>query len=228
MAQVLADRVSDTSTTVGTGDFTVSGTAPSGYRTFSSVLSVSDTFYYAIQHQTANEFEVGLATYSGTNQFTRTTVLSSSNANAAVSFSAGTKGVILTLAAAGLSDFVTLTGTQTLSGKTLTEPAIDGTIVEEVFTITDGASVDIDPSNGSIQLWTLGANRTPVLPTSWTAGQGITLQIDDGSAYAITWTTMGVVWAGGDPPTLATTGYTVVELWKVGTTIYGALVGDVA
>jgi len=115
-----------------------------------------------------------------------------------------------------------------LSGKTLVEPAIDGTIVEEVFTITDGASVDIDPSNGSIQLWTLTASRTPVAPTSWTAGQGITLQIDDGTAYAITWTTMGVVWAGGTAPTLATSGYTVVELWKVGTTIYGALVGDVA
>jgi hypothetical protein len=122
------------------------------------------------------------------------------------------------------------TGPTGATGSTpsLTDPVITGTIVEDVFTITDGASVDIDPSDGSIQLWTLGANRTPVLPTSWTAGQGITLQIDDGSAYAITWTTMGVVWAGGDPPTLATTGYTVVELWKVGTTIYGALVGDVA
>jgi hypothetical protein len=108
------------------------------------------------------------------------------------------------------------------------DPVIIGTIVENVFTITDGASVDIDPSDGSVQLWTLTASRTPVAPTSWSAGQGITLQIDDGSAYAITWTTMGVVWAGGTAPTLATTGYTVVELWKVGTTIYGALVGDVA
>jgi hypothetical protein len=97
-----------------------------------------------------------------------------------------------------------------------------------VFTVTDGASVDIDPSDGSIQLWTLTASRTPVAPTSWTAGQGITLQIDDGTAYAITWTTMGVVFVGGTAPTLATTGYTVIELWKVGTTIYGALVGDVA
>jgi hypothetical protein len=123
---------------------------------------------------------------------------------------------------------VTLTGTQTLINKTLTEPVIEGTIVENVFTITDGASVDIDPTNGSIQLWTLTDSRTPVLPTSWTAGQGITLQIADGAAYAVTWATMGVVWAGGTAPTLATSGYTVVELWKVGTTIYGALVGDVA
>ena len=32
---------------------------------------------------------------------------------------------------------------------------------DTVFTITDGASVDIDPDNGGIQVWTLGANRTP-------------------------------------------------------------------
>ena len=38
----------------------------------------------------------------------------------------------------------------------------------------------------------------------------------------------GVVWVGGSAPTLATTGYTVVELWKVGSTIYGAHTGDVA
>jgi hypothetical protein len=110
----------------------------------------------------------------------------------------------------------------------LTDPVITGTIVEDVFTIIDSASVDIDPSNGSIQLWTLTDNRTPVLPTSWTAGQRITLMIADGTAYAVTWTTMGVIWVGGIAPTLAATGYTVVEMWKVGTDIYGNLVGDVA
>jgi hypothetical protein len=52
--------------------------------------------------------------------------------------------------------------------------------------------------------------------------------IDDGTAYTVTWTTLGVVWEtnGGVAPTLATTGYTVIVLWKVGTTIYGARVGD--
>lgn len=100
MAFVTADRIRDTSTTTSTGNFTVTGTAPTGYRTFSAVLSVSDTFYYVIQHQTLNEWEVGLGTYSSANVFARTTVLSSSNANTAVNFSAGTKDVFLTLAAA--------------------------------------------------------------------------------------------------------------------------------
>jgi hypothetical protein len=99
MAHITADRVRDTSTSTGTGSFTVSGTAPTGFRTLSAVLSVGDTFYYAIQSQGLNEWEVGLGTYSSANVFARTTVLSSSNAGSAVSFSAGTKDVFLTLAA---------------------------------------------------------------------------------------------------------------------------------
>ncbi|CAB4171664.1 hypothetical protein UFOVP1552_38 [uncultured Caudovirales phage] len=100
MAFVTADRVRDTSTTAGSGSFSVSGTAPTGYRTFSAVLSVSDTFYYSIQHQTLNEWEVGLGTYSSANTFARTTIYSSSNAGSAVTFSAGTKDVFITMAAA--------------------------------------------------------------------------------------------------------------------------------
>jgi hypothetical protein len=129
-------------------------------------------------------------------------------------------------AVVGLSD------TQTLTNKTLTDPAIDGAIKEEVFTITDGAAFEIDPSNGSIQLLTLGANRTPKA-TNFVAGESVMLMVDDGSAYAITWTDAtfggsGVVWKtnGGSAPTLNTSGYTVIVLWKVGTQVYGARVGD--
>jgi hypothetical protein len=122
--------------------------------------------------------------------------------------------------------------TQVLTNKTLTDPAIDGAIKEEVFTITDGAAFEIDPSNGSIQLLTLGANRTPKA-TNFVAGESVMLMVDDGSAYAITWTDAtfggsGVVWKtnGGSAPTLNTSGYTVIVLWKVGTQVYGARVGD--
>lgn len=94
MALQLGDRIRDTATTTGTGAFTVSGTAPITYRTLSAVLSTNDTFDYFIQHQTLDEWEVGTATYNGSNAFTRTTVRSSSNAGAAVNFSAGTKDVV--------------------------------------------------------------------------------------------------------------------------------------
>lgn len=100
-------------------------------------------------------------------------------------------------------------------------------IIETVYTITDGSSVDIDPDNGTIQVWTLGANRTPTA-ASFAAGQSVTLMVADGSAYTITWTSVGVTWTGGTAPTLATSGYTVIVLWKVGSTIYGTHLGDVA
>ena len=99
MAFITADRVKDTSTTTGTGNITVSGSAPLGYRTFSTVLSVGDTFYYCVQGQASAEWEIGIGTYASTNQFARTTVLSSSASGSAVSFSSGTKNVFITLAA---------------------------------------------------------------------------------------------------------------------------------
>jgi hypothetical protein len=151
----------------------------------------------------------------------------------------GTTGQALTTNGSGTlswssvgSGDVTLTGTQTLTNKTLTDPAIIGTILEDVFTITDGAAFEIDPGNGSVQLIMLGAARTPKA-TNFAAGESITLMVNDGSAYTLTWTDStwgsgGVTWVGGNAPTLATSGYTVIQFWKVGTNVYGAYVGNVA
>lgn len=113
----------------------------------------------------------------------------------------------------------------------LTDPSITGCILEDVYTITDAAAFEIDPSNGSVQLITLGANRTPKA-TNFISGESVTLMILDGSAYTLTWTdttfgTSGMVWVGGTAPTLDTTKYTVLQLWKVGTQVYGAIVGVV-
>lgn len=99
MAFVSSDRIYDTSTTTSTSPMVVSGTPVTGYKTFSAVMSTSDTCYYAIVHQTLNEWEVGLGTYSSANTITRTTVYTSTNSNNAVSFSAGTKDVFMVLPA---------------------------------------------------------------------------------------------------------------------------------
>ena len=96
---------------------------------------------------------------------------------------------------------------------------------DTVYTITDGASVDIDPDNGGIQVWTLGANRSPTA-TNFDAGAKVMLMIADGSSYSITWPSVN--WVGGVAPTLPTTGYGIIELWKVGTQLYGAFAGGVA
>lgn len=130
-------------------------------------------------------------------------------------------------AAAKLNVVQTFTAVQTL-----TDPALIGTITEDIFTITDGAAFEIDPSNGGVQLITLGASRTPKA-TNFAAGESITLMVDDGSTYTLTWTDAtfggsGVVWKtdNGNAPTLNTTGYTVIVLWKVNTQVYGARVGN--
>jgi len=107
---------------------------------------------------------------------------------------------------------------------TLTDPIITGTVLEDIYTITDGAAFEIDPGNGSIQQITLTASRTPAA-TNFANGEGILLMVNDGTAYTITWTTIGVVWIGGSAPTLATTGWTHIVLYKVGGTIYGKYVG---
>jgi hypothetical protein len=102
-------------------------------------------------------------------------------------------------------------------------------VKDTVHTITDGAAFEIDPANGSIQVVTLGASRTPAA-TNFEAGQVVLLGIDDGSAYTITWSTVNPTWVkvGGTAaaPTLATTGFTWILLWKVSTTMYATEVGS--
>lgn len=101
MALVLKDRVVESSTSTGTGAFTLSG-AETGYQGFSTVGS-GNTCYYTIQNKNADgslqgEWEVGLGTYT-TGTLTRTTVYESSNNNNLVLFSAGTKDVFIDLPA---------------------------------------------------------------------------------------------------------------------------------
>lgn len=97
MALVLADRVKETSTTAGTGTFTLAG-ASTGFQSF-AVIGNGNTTFYCIAGQTTNEWEVGIGTYtsSGTT-LARTTVLANSSATqpSALNFSSGTKDVFVT------------------------------------------------------------------------------------------------------------------------------------
>ena len=96
MALVVKDRVKEQTTTTGTGSVTLGG-AVSGFQTFGSAVGDANTTYYAIVHQTADEWEVGLGTYTAAGTLlSRDTILESTNSDAAVNFSAGTKDVFVT------------------------------------------------------------------------------------------------------------------------------------
>ena len=109
MALVINDRVKVTSTTTGTGAFAL-GAAVQGFETFAQGIGNSNTTYYCIFNQGTSEFEVGLGTLSSTTNLQRTTIISSSNSDAVVNFSAGTKDVFCTLPASK-SVFLDATGT---------------------------------------------------------------------------------------------------------------------
>ncbi len=95
MALVIKDRVKETSTTTGTGTFTLSG-AVAGYQAFDAIGNGNQT-YYTILDNEADTWEVGVGTFTVSGRtLTRTTVFASSSAGAAVNFAAGTKDVFIT------------------------------------------------------------------------------------------------------------------------------------
>jgi hypothetical protein len=93
MAFVVADRVKVTSTTTGTGTYTL-GSASTGFQDF-TVIGDGNTTYYTATDGT--DWEVGIGTYtaSGTT-LSRDSILSSSNSDAAVNWGAGDKDVFVT------------------------------------------------------------------------------------------------------------------------------------
>jgi hypothetical protein len=95
MALVVNDRVKETTATTGTGTLTLDGAA-AGFETFSTGIGNTNTTYYAIAG--GPQFEVGLGTV-GAGTLSRDTILSSSNSDNPVDFSAGTKDVFCTLPA---------------------------------------------------------------------------------------------------------------------------------
>ena len=96
MAFILSDRVKETTSTTGTGTYTLGG-ASTGFESFASIGN-SNTTYYCCTDGT--DFEVGIGTYtaSGTT-LARTTILQSSNSDNAVNWSAGTREIFCTLPA---------------------------------------------------------------------------------------------------------------------------------
>ena len=96
MTLVIKDRIKETSTTTGTGTYTLAG-AVTGFEAFSQVGDGNTTYYTCTD---GTDFETGIGTYtaSGTT-LARTTILQSSNSDNAVNWTSGTRTLFCTLPA---------------------------------------------------------------------------------------------------------------------------------
>ena len=139
MALIINDRVKETSTTTGTGTFSLAG-AETGFETFVSGVGTGNTTYYSIVLDGTNEFEVGIGTVTDATPDTlsRDTVISSSNSDALVNFSAGGKTVFCTLPASrAMSPSMTATGYVVTHASTLDEDqTLDSGVLAGPVTIT--------------------------------------------------------------------------------------------
>jgi hypothetical protein len=121
---------------------------------------------------------------------------------------------------------VTVAGALMNTGGTLTGDLQVKGVRETVLAIT-GTTPELDPTDGSIQTWTLSGDSTPTFAAGWEDGESLLIMVDDGTDYVISnFPTMK--WSGGSPPTLATTGYSVITIWKVGGVFYGIYAGDMS
>jgi hypothetical protein len=100
VAFVVNDRVQENTNSIGTGTIDLDGAVP-GFESFISAIGNGNDTYYTIAFPDQSEFEVGVGTVtSGSpNTLSRDSIISSSNGDALVNFSAGVKTVICTLPA---------------------------------------------------------------------------------------------------------------------------------
>lgn len=178
MPLVLADRVKENSSTTGTGTFTLTG-AQLGFQSF-AVVGNANTTYYTIQNPGTSEWEVGVGTYTSANTtIARTTVLSSSNANAVVNFSSGTKDVFVT--------YPSQYAVTTIDAATLTNKRVTPRVSTATSSATPTINTDTTDQYGltaqtvDITSFTTNLSGTP------TNGQKLWIYIVGTAARAITW-----------------------------------------
>ncbi len=187
MANIIADRVRETTTSTGTTTITLAG-AMIGFRSFASVMTVGDTCYACVVAvdslgSPTGAWEVGFYTYSAANTLTRTTVLSSSNQNQPVNFAAGTKHVFLDLTAYQVNTFAQPTapgggGTGTTSPTTGTEVWPLGENSADYFSLnTDGFrdefdGVALDTTKWTDRIWYRNATNQDALPKNYAVQNG--------------------------------------------------------
>lgn len=113
MALITADKIVETSSTVGAGSYTLLGAVNGNYRPASAVCANGSTFYYHSEGVAGDGtpdgsgFEIGLATWQTGNILARTSIHASSNSGAPVSWATGTRRITLSLTARAWADMNT-------------------------------------------------------------------------------------------------------------------------
>lgn len=124
---------------------------------------------------------------------------------------------------AGLGGLVTLSGAETLTNKTVTNPA------NTKQPLTDAATISWDANLGSVAQVTLAGNRTIAAPANLKIGTYILEINQDGTGTRlITWNAV-FKWSGGLAPLLSTgvSKKDIASFYCDGTNMYGSLIADV-
>lgn len=158
------DRAAETSTTTGTGTFSLAG-AIADWRTIVAACGTGETVdYYAVQEDGSSGYEVGrgVITDGTPDTLTRVEVFASSNGDALVNWGAGTREIVVTLTANAME--------QLLAAEHIgvTVQGYDATL--EIGATADQTKADIDGLG--INATQLGGNSASAFATSGHAHAG--------------------------------------------------------
>lgn len=218
---MLANRVRETTTTSGLTDFSLAG-AVTGWRSFGDAFGDGDIIWYTCYHLSANEWEIGIGTLSGTT-LQRTTVVESSNSDAKVSFSAGTKAVFVAIPSQQFAELGAVNKTPK-AGSTniyLDRSWLKPTIgVDYPYVLSDAATISVDLDVAARFLVTIAGNRTITFDNTDAGGNYFTLIVrqDGTGGRTITWPSIS--WQNANGLNSAPNAYTVFVFVKLAAGTY--------
>ena len=189
---------------------------------------------------TSNGAAVPTWTDNGSGTVTSASVVSANGFAGTVATSTTTPAITLTTSITGLlkgngtamsaavagTDYVTPTGTETLTNKTLTNPTVTN-YTETPFSANSSTAITLALTNGTVQIITLTGSATITMPTAVSGKSFIMyLKQDATGSRTVTWST--VKWAGGTAPTITATAsrQDILSFFSDGTNWFGVVVGQ--